>query len=533
MSTSLCTRTTAETDPYYIEESSTKIYQNLYNDENHSNARPQDYITGPLEIKGVNHAVEKALRDFEREGRKDRKALRYITNKKIVGISSQTGSLPLTRPATKYVVKKVTFGLSSVVHFEESDIVPKKSVGGPIRGKSILKRSSFNSPSTDYEKIGRRELQNAIARIYNLCDLPFTLFRKDDPLLSLELLARGVCNAFKSHEICWKKVGEEELLELKEKINNLETENETKERELNHFKQELYNDLNRLIPEEQVLKIPDISYGIVKTGIAKIEHISTKWKLRAASCENNDLREENEALREENAELRKGLLGQRDISELLVETKISEKKTIIRTRPINSRIKGVNDERSTVNELILKRLLKASQKSNETLAGEYKELKDLQGSLYEKVHSLKVFLGAMKQAFCNSISREKALERVNLKLISELEGYRFQNDQLKENSVASELELNIRIEQRKNEDARKFDQNQCVNSSTRRRNWGAANTIRSRGDMREDAVISPRKEVDDDEGIKGKLDQERYVSTRHRIMRTLTNRIHLSSKVNK
>ena len=282
-----------------------------------------------------------------------------------------------------------------------------------------------------------------------------------------------------------------------------------------------------------MLKIPDISYGIVKTGIAKIEHISMKWKLRAASCENNDLREENEALREENAELRKGLLGQRDISELLVETKISEKKTIIRTRPINSRIKGVNDERSTVNELILKRLLKASQKSNETLAGEYKELKDLQGSLYEKVHSLKVFLGAMKQAFCNSISREKALERVNLKLISELEGYRFQNDQLKENIVASELELNIRIKQRKKEDARKFDQNQCVNLSTRRRKWEAANTIRSRGDMREDAVISPRKEVDDDEGIKGKLDPERYVSTRHRIMRTLTNRIHLSSKVNK
>lgn len=42
-----------------------------------------------------------------------------------------------------------------------------------------------------------------------------------------------------------------------------------------------------------------------------------------------------------------------------------------------------------------------------------------------------------------------------------------------------------------------------------------------------------QKEVGNDESIKGKLDQERYVSTRHRIMRTLTNRIHLSSKVNK
>lgn len=529
MSTSLCTKTT-ETDPYYIEESSTKIYQNLYNDENHSNARPQDYITGPFEIKGVNHAVEKALRDFEREGKKDRKALGYITNKKFVDISSQTGFLPST---TKHVVKKVTFGLSSVVHFEEFDIVPKKSVGGPIRGKSILKRSSFNSPCNDYEKIGRRELQNAIARIYNLCDLPFTLFRKDDPRLSLELLARGVCNAFKSHEICWKKVREEELLELKEKINSLETENEIKERELNHFKQELDNDLNRLIPQDQVLKIPEISYGIVKTGIAKIEHISTKRKLRDASYENNDLREENEALREENAELRKGLLGQREISELLVETKISEKKIITRTMPIDSQIQGVNDERFTVNELILKCLLKASQKSNETLDGENKELKDLHGSLYEKVHNLEVFLGAMKEAFCNSISREKALERVNLKLISELESYRFQNDQLKENSVASELELKIITQLWENEDARKFEQNQCVNTSTRRRKWGAANAIRSRGDMREDAVIFPRKEVDNGESIKGNLDQERYVSTRHRIMRTLTNRIHLSSKMNK
>lgn len=531
MSTSVCTKIT-ETDPYYIEESSTKIYQNIYNDENHSNERPQDYITGPFEIKNVNHAVEKALRYFEREGKKERKALGYITNKKFVDISSQTRSLPSTRPATKHVVKKVTFGLSSVIHFEESDILPKKSVGGPIRGKSILKKSTFKSPSNDYEKIGRRELQNAIARIYNLCDLPFTLFKKDDPLLSLDLLARGVCNAFKSHEICWKKVREEELLELQEKINNLETENEIKERELNCFKQELDNDLNRLIPEEQVLKNPEISYGIVKTGIAKIERISTKWKLRAASYENSNLREENEAFRRENAELRKGLVVQRDISEQLVESRISEKKSFKQARPINSPIRG-DDERSTVNELILRCLLKASQKSNETLAGENKELKDLQGSLYEKLHSLGVFLGAMKQAFCKSISREKALERVNLKLISELESYCAQNDQLKENSIASELELKIRIEHRETEDARKFEQNKFLNTSTRRCKWGAANIIRSSGDMREDAVSFTQKEVDNDESIKGKLDQERYVSTRHRIMRTLTTRIHLSSKVNK
>lgn len=281
-----------------------------------------------------------------------------------------------------------------------------------------------------------------------------------------------------------------------------------------------------------MLKNPEISYGIVKTGIAKIEHISTKWKLRAASYENSNLREVNEAFRRENAELRKGLLVQRDISEQLVESRISEKKSFKQARPINSQIRG-DDERSTVNELILRCLLKASQKSNETLAGENKELKDLQGSLYEKLHSLGVFLGAMKQAFCKSISKEKALERVNLKLISELESYCAQNDQLKENSIASELELKIRIEQRETEDARKFEQNKCLNASTRRRRWGAANITRSSGDMREDAVSFTQKEVDNDESIKGKLDQERYVSTRHRIMRTLTNRIHLSSKVNK
>lgn len=500
----------------------------------------KNYTTGPFEIKKINPAVEEAIKYLQREGKKNRRALDYITSNKYAGIkASATISPPMQqklpmKASAERVVKKVTFGSSSIVHFKDADVF-----GGSVNRsalaatKSIIKRRTFKSPNTDFEAVGKGALQCAIARLYNLCDLPLTIFKKDDPILSLELLARGVGNAFKSHEVCWKRVRHGELeskdaaLELLQaQIKMLETENKTLGKEMRDIKQELETDLNKTIPESQKKmegNIPEIRNGIVKMGILKLDLIDTRSKVRA-------LNYENEALKQENEKIRLCLQGQREesqtkklLSGLEVKRKLTEQKRLLNDQgndAINGKLRQLNRE--------LNCRLEATKQSNAKLTQQNRKLTELNEYLRKQTGSLEGSLAITKKALLTSLSSERTNERVSLKLINDLKDCQSQITQLSEHNRASELSLTMRIKQWETKYAQVVDENQARNHEAQKSESEGKDSKRGRAGV---TATFPRSKQHVD--TKSNLDpaKEPHVSTRQRILKSMASRIHLSSSV--
>ncbi|QLQ82539.1 hypothetical protein HG537_0H03010 [Torulaspora globosa] len=116
-------------------------------------------------------------------------------------------------------IKSITSSAASSTRKCNDDIIAKRAVNSAALEKPILTDNSEKFVSfNDAYDIEKSEPLTKICRINNLCDLPQRNCSKDDALITLKHVARGVANASEAHEYC----AERKELKLKDPDNHIE-----------------------------------------------------------------------------------------------------------------------------------------------------------------------------------------------------------------------------------------------------------------------------------------------------------------------
>lgn len=447
-----------------------------------------DYITDTFEIKRINKRLEDAIeyynrKDVERKGFGDRsfieKALKEFeagelsedklhSLEKTVAFYNRPSSadrlhfanIRLRRSARKIGFGETrikTYNVGEVVTKEEHPVKPKH--GAP--GKSILKNTNvkkFQTPNGDYNLVGTDLLANAIARLFNLSDMPLKFFDKDDPISSLTWAAHGIANAFGLKELCMENVmngkieaRKKAIKQRDECIKKLQTEKSSLVGEVSELKEKLEKvttEMNLKTRESrEYLDLANNRTRELKRTVGNMEEL--KIDLIEATSKAETLAVENNDLRKNTKELRANLVEQKETSKSLnAHIRILEKKLVHEQKRLSdswSKIQSL--EQYTKESLKLQSGLQAIDKSNEKLVDENKKLRTLNDRLSVKVKDVEVSLSKIGRSLETSQCNESKLQEANQSLAKEREENHEKIERLEETNHAYRAEFALQFRQ--------------------------------------------------------------------------------------
>lgn len=172
------------------------------------------YTTPIYDIKNTNTLIEDAIDHFNAKYSKSRSSKPTASNSSFISDDNSKGKI---RFGTNEVV---TFGLS-----EKIGLNKQKNLKTPELNKrrpSILKSKKQDTPHKDDQYIGNDDILNAIARCFTLCNIPLREFVKDDILVCVDRLSIGISTAFRTKELCYNYIRNNEREKSLKKVRDIE-----------------------------------------------------------------------------------------------------------------------------------------------------------------------------------------------------------------------------------------------------------------------------------------------------------------------
>ncbi|QLQ82204.1 hypothetical protein HG537_0G04590 [Torulaspora globosa] len=544
---------------------------------------PDDYIIDLFDIKNVNHAVEDALAHFNKKGAK-RETLEYkielaailkerkeqYYNPTPVDEESDESSekvpeipLPPYNPLydeirQKRSERKLQFGNTRVIRFKRSDIVAKDGSKVPKDkqpGKSILKNDKdhqlFVTPNYDYELVGKDKLFTAIARLYNLCDMPLEFLDRKSVFYSIENLARGFGNAFKSNELCWKRMSDEAvrarnrmLKEYGEEMEALEVENDSLNAEVAELKEKLREKENNLEDEmmesRSNLKLLEQAKRDMKQAVTEAETL--RVDLLQARSMADGLLVENDGLRKELRDCQNNLCEQKKASKpLLKQIKELEARVVKEQKyAVDCQQKLTFLERYRSESFVLQNKIEELEASNRKYVSESGRLKEENEDLLRKSSLLENSLALTDDALITSRKRAIELAMTNIDLASQLDESNANVKRLVDTNNAYKEKLHLSYQKFE----KKYAQvsTQCINRRAieeakleiEKMGESLKETRKQMGKKRGKNTVGICSEnmVVDEPPLAVSTAQSSHVKRRDRIFQSLTNKFYSSPVVN-
>ncbi|QLQ79270.1 hypothetical protein HG537_0B06180 [Torulaspora globosa] len=569
-------------------ESDSSIYEDSETEESECEEydEPDDYITGVFEIRNVNPAVEDAIAHYnetgtERRTLRNRKQLAAIVDAQREEYYSKTSddddnsassgsfqkvgqfSIPPYNPLfdeikQKRCERKLQFGNTRVIQFDKTDIVAKNGSKVPkdkLPGKSILKNAKdqlFVTPNYDFDLVGKSKLSTAIGRLYNLCGMPLEILDKNALVRSTEKLAGGFANAFKTKELCWKRmsdeavrVRDEALKKCNEEMEALQVEKNALNAEVVELRQELWGTEISLEDEARESRInlslaeakeQDLKQVIVQMETIKLDLL--KFKSMA-----DKLQVENDALRKELKNSQNNLQEQKKASKPVLK-EIKELEAGMEKEQkyaVDGQQKLAFLERYRRESFVLQKKIEGLEDSNRKLVSESGKLQELNEELLRKSGLLKNSLALTVEDLKASKRREAELAMTNKGLARQLDESKANVRQLIDTNTAYRGKFDLRYQ----EFEKKYTQvsMDCIN-----RRSDIEKTKLEMEKMGE-SLKETREEMDRKRGnntvsicsenmvihelpIDVSTAQSSHVKGRHRLFQSLTNRFYSSPVIN-
>ncbi|QLQ81596.1 hypothetical protein HG537_0F03570 [Torulaspora globosa] len=545
---------------------------------------PDDYILDLFDIKNVNPAVEDALVHVKKMDAK-RRALEYkielaailkeqkeqYYNPTPVDEESDESSeklpevpLPPYNPLydeirEKRSERRLQFGNTRVIRFKRSDIVARDGSKVPKDkqpGKSILKNDKdhqlFVTPNYDYDLVGEDKLFTAIARLYNLCDMPLEVLDRKSAFYSIENLASGFASAVKTKELCWKhesdeavRVREEQLEEYEEELEALEDENDSLNAVVAELKEKLREKEIKLEDEVRESRINLSLLEEAKQGMkqAVAEAETLKLDLLQARSMADGLLVENDGLRKELQDCQNNLCEQKKASKpLLKQIKELEARMVREQKcALDSQQKLTFLERYRSESFVLQNKIEELEASNRKYISESGRLKEENEDLLRKSSLLENSLALTDDALITSRKRAIELAMANIDLAKQLDESNANVKRLVDTKNAYKKKLHLTYQ----EFEKKYAQvsNQCINrrdeiekTKLEMEEMGESlketrkQMTRKRG--KNTVNICRENMVVDEPPLAVSTAQSSHVKGRHRIFQSLTNGFYSSPVVN-
>lgn len=420
----------------------------------------EDYTIETFDVTKINLDLEDTLKHYRKKMLKSR-ARKYIKTSEV----KREFTTDFSKVLEKRNSRKISFGTTDVRSFELDDVVPKRVLSSTAVKKSVLKdpKDKFVTCNHDYEIVGESELTLAIGRIYNLCDLPLTIFSTDTKLggeetvITLKRLARGVANAFKTKEYCMNHVKDKTirrkniiLRERNKHIRILKDEVQKltgKLTELGHAPEEVssLSDIGEdqedsedsFLEEDEELDMEEINEALEKELEEKValEEILTS---------------ENDNLKVEVKNLKDSLLEQQNANEtLLCQVRdLGEQLENESIKSIDYRNKTTSSlEKITRESLELKSKLQVAEEANKEMLLEKEGLYNWNEALYQRADDLGASIVDLQSSLTLSQLSHKRLEKTHQKVKEERDECHKEIKALKHTNYATKWGLELYIEQ--------------------------------------------------------------------------------------
>ncbi|QLL32131.1 hypothetical protein HG536_0C02990 [Torulaspora globosa] len=407
----------------------------------------EEHIIDSLESAKANVDLQNALKDSYTE-KLNRRERNYIKTNEIV--RSTTTSISPTSSAR--TCKGLNFETTRVMSFEQDEIAPKRAINSTALEKPILKDHSDKSVTYNHvDEIGKSELLTEIDGIYNICDLPQSIFNKDNAVVG-HLACEGT-NAFEAHEYCVERK-ELKLKDRDSQIERLENEVRKLTQELNELKRVPGKVDNETHVGEDSRETENSCIKCDKE--LEMERKNDKMKRLEIDLEEKIgreiiLTEENNNLQMEVKKLKDSLLEQQNANDsLLCQVKsLDERLKTEITNSIDIRSKMWSLKRITRDNLELQSRLKAAEQTNAKLLHENESLLKWNDVLYAKADNLEDSIGDLQSCLTFSQLRYKRLETTHQEVVKERDECHTEIKSLRDTYHASKSRSDLRIEQLK------------------------------------------------------------------------------------
>lgn len=382
------------------------------------------YTTPIYDIKNTNTLIEDAIDHFNAKYSKSRSSKPISPGSSFISEDNSKGKI---RFGTN---KVVTFGLSEKIGLnKQKNLKPSPQLNN--RRPSILKSKKQDTPQKDDQYIGNDDILNAIARCFTLCNIPLREFVKDDILVCVDRLSIGISTAFRTKELCYNYIRNNEresslkkVREIEKKFSCLKKANE----QLSLANEELCNKLddkchsrdNEVKETEKNLlfakrKMQELIAMNVNMEKLRLDYTEATLKTDSLLDENNRLRKEKDRISsvlETHMSVNKSLQSQIKKMELKLKEAGNIKFDKDRYSLSLERLRNENTELLTKMSFVVV--------SNKEFFQDNEKLKESNANLKNKIENSTCKLKSSNQTIRNISEKKQRCETLNKKLSNEL-----------------------------------------------------------------------------------------------------------------
>lgn len=383
------------------------------------------YTTPIYDIKNTNTLIEDAIDHFNAKYSKSRSSKSISPGSSFISEDNSKGKI---RFGTN---KVVTFGLSEKIGLnKQKNLKPSPQLNK--RRPSILKSKKQDTPQKDDQYIGNDDILNAIARCFTLCNIPLREFVKDDILVCVDRLSIGISTAFRTKELCYNYIRNNEresslkkVREIEKKFSCLKKANE----QLSLANEELCNKLddkchsrdNEVKETEKNLlfakrKMQELIAMNVNMEKLRLDYTEATLKTESLLDENNRLRKEKDRISsvlETHMSVNKSLQSQIKKMELKLKEAGNIKFDKDRYSLSLERLRNENTELLTKMTFVVV--------SNKKFFQDNEKLKECNANLRNEIENSTCKLKTFNQTIRTIREKKQHCETLNKKLFDELE----------------------------------------------------------------------------------------------------------------